>query len=94
MKEHILLSFFELFACSEMLPKFYQLYAEKHMTHDQAVVLCLVVPELLDVVSNEPIVFEKFKTQLRFDMKFFGLYINAELMRQLKDATVSAFKQV
>lgn len=93
MKEHILLDFFELFACSEMLPKFYQLYAEKQMTHDQAVVLCLCVPELLNtIVSNEPFVYEAWKVKLEFDMKFMQLYINGPLLRQLKDATVAAFK--
>lgn len=94
MKDAILLDFFEMFADGEMLPKFYQLYAEKCMTHDQAVVMCLVVPELLNtIVSNEPIVYEAWKVKLEFDMKFMQLYINGPLLRQLKDATVEAFKQ-
>lgn len=92
-KDGAIQNFFDLFACDEMLPKFYQLAAEKHMTHGQAVVLCLCVPELLNtVVSNEPIVFEAWKVKLEFDMKFMQLYISGPLLRQLKDATVEAFK--
>lgn len=86
--------FFDLFACDGMLPKLYQLYSSKVVSYDAVVILCLCVPELLNtIVSNEPFVFEAWKVKLEFDMKFMQLYINGPLLRQLKDATVEAFKQ-
>ena len=86
--------FFDLFSCNEMLPKLYQLYADKQMTQLQAAILCLCVPELLNtVVSKEPIVFEAWKVKLEFDMKFIQLYISHPVLKQLRDATVEAFKQ-
>ena len=89
-----LTDFFDLFSCTEMLPKFYQLYADKQMTQLQAAILCLCVPELLNtIVSKEPIVFEAWKVKLEFDMKFIQLYISHPVLKQLRDATVEAFKQ-
>lgn len=91
--EGFIKDFFDLFDVSEMLPKFYQLYNNKVMTHDQAVILCMVIPELLNtIVSQEPIVFETWKAKLQFDKQFFSLYISQPVLNQLKDATVVAFQ--
>lgn len=91
--EGFLKDFYELFACSEMLPKFYQLYSSKVMTYEQAVLMCILIPELLNtIVSQEPIVFETWKAKLLVDMKFMQLYISQPVLKQLRDATVVAFQ--
>lgn len=91
--EGFIKDFADLFDTSEMLPKLYQLYSNKVMTYDAAVILCIVIPELLNtIVSQEPIVFETWKAKLQFDIKFVQLYISQPVLKQLRDATVVAFQ--
>lgn len=91
--EGFIKDFADLFDTSEMLPKLYQLYSNKVMTYDAAVILCIVIPELLNtIVSQEPFVFEAWKVKLQFDMKFIQLYISQPVLKQLRDATVTAFQ--
>lgn len=91
--EGFIKDFADLFDTSEMLPKLYQLYSNKVMTYDQAVLLCIIIPELLNtIVSQEPIVFETWKAKLQFDIKFVQLYISQPVLKQLRDATVVAFQ--
>lgn len=92
LEECFLADFYELFECNDMLPRFYHLHSSKVMTYEQAVVMCIVIPELLDLVSNEPIVFETWKSKLQFDKKFVQLYISQPMLKQLRDVTVAAFQ--
>lgn len=93
LEECFLADFYELFECNDMLPRFYHLHSSKVMTYEQAVVMCIVIPDLLNtIVSQEPIVFETWKAKLLVDMKFYQLYISQPVLKQLKDATVVAFQ--
>lgn len=93
LEECFLADFYELFECNDMLPRFYHLHSSKVMSHDQAALMCILIPELLNtIVSQEPIVFETWKAKLLFDMKFIQLYISQPVLKQLKDATVVAFQ--
>lgn len=68
----------ELFDQHELLPKVYQLYDRKVITHDQAVLLFMIFPDLNSTSSNEPYVYDAWKSDITFDKQFVSLYIHSQ----------------
>lgn len=66
----------DLAQVDNLLPKVYQLFDDKVISYDQAVLLFMVFPDLNSTSSNEPFVYDVWKKNISFDKKFFSLYIS------------------
>lgn len=77
---------------SGTLPVIYELVNDSIITYEQAVLLFLVFPGLNKVSSNEPFVFERFKTDIEFDKRFFSLYISAPSIKKAQSVALDYLK--
>lgn len=71
-------SYDQLLDCSGTFPKIYELVNDSIITYDQAVLAFMIFPDLNSTSSNEPFVFDNFKSDIEFDKKFFSLYIDPQ----------------
>lgn len=79
---------------SGTMPEIFNLYDTKQLSYSSIVILFMIIPELNKIVSREPFVFDDWKTQISFDMKFYGLYIAPTQRSKFKQITISTFNNI
>lgn len=75
-----------------LFPNICELSNRGKLSQDMATLLFIVLPALNTITSNEPIVFESWKSKVLVDMKFIQLYISQPQLKGLGDATVAAIQ--
>lgn len=73
------------------LPFLYNCYIEELISYDSLAILSLAIPEVLQIKSQEPFLWNSFIEKLKFDSKFYNLYI--ESLKELRQTTIRILKE-
>lgn len=79
---------------SGTMPTIFNLYDSKQLSYDSIIILFLIIPELNNIVSKEPFLFDSWKSKIHFDMKFYSLFIAPSQLKVFKKLTINIFKNI
>jgi hypothetical protein len=85
-------SFQELHSQGVVLPRIYEVWESNKVSFESKVLMFLVIPTLNRIVSAEPYVWQKVKTEIEFHKRFYSMYISADLIKDLQLRTLDKFK--
>ena len=82
----------ELLGVYNDTPLLYDCYIEELISYDSLVILSLVIPELNKVCSEEPFLWNSLVEKIKFDSKFYMLYLDQNELKTLKQNTIATLR--
>lgn len=84
----------ELLGVYEQVPTIYNGYIEELISFDSLVILSLVIPSINRIVSDDSYLWNSLNEKLKFDSKFYKLYIDDSKLKELQQNTISILSEI
>lgn len=80
----------ELMGVANSLPTLYNAYIEEVVSYNSLILLSLAIPSINSLVSEEPFLWNSLNEKLKFDSKFYKLYLDeTKTLKELKTNTIA-----